>query len=209
MRLILICNLFFIALITDANLALAQTYVVKDIKSFGAKGNGKTNDHEAFQKAADYFNNRGGNGKLIISKGIYIVGKQPFTGGQGKKPAYEGEDVLHFTKVKNFKVQGTSGSILKYIDSLRFGAFNPDTGEPYEHGNNLFVKHEYAAYAGMCIFLDNCSNVSISNLTLDGNSQHMILGGVYGDVGRQAPHYGIFIKNSNTVNISQLNIHHF
>ena len=45
---------------------------------------------------------------LIISKGIYMVGKQPFTGGQPNKPAYQGEDVLHFTNVKNFSIEGAA-----------------------------------------------------------------------------------------------------
>jgi hypothetical protein len=201
--------LFFIVYVIPANSVLAQAYVVKDIKSFGAKGNGKTNDSEAFQKAAAYFNDRGGNGKLTISKGIYIIGKQTFTGGQAKKPAYYGEDILHFTRIKNFNIEGKSSASLKYIDSLRFGAFDPDTGEPYEHGKNLFVKYAYSAFVGTCFYFDNCSNISISNLTLDGNNGHMILGGIFGDVGRQNPHYGIFIKNSKNIEVNQLDVHHF
>src|SRR3954467_3183207 len=116
MKLILPVYLFFFGFITTANLAFAQDYVVKDIKSFGAKGDGKTNDHEAFQKAAAYFNDRGGNGSLTISKGVYLVGKQNFTGGQPKKPAYNGENVLQFIGIKNFKIQGSNGATLKYID---------------------------------------------------------------------------------------------
>ena len=54
----------------------AQNNITKTIQSFGAKGDGKTNDTEAFTKAAAFFNDRGGNGTLLISKGIYIVGKQ-------------------------------------------------------------------------------------------------------------------------------------
>ena len=95
MKLSLSCFIFLFLLFLYRT-SFAQKYIVKDIKSFGAKGNGKTNDQKAFQKAAAYFNNRGGNGKLIISKGIYIIGKQTFTGGKPNKPAYEGEDVLHF-----------------------------------------------------------------------------------------------------------------
>ncbi len=70
--------------------AKSQSYITRDIKSFGAKGNGKTNDNAAFEKAAEFFNKRGGNGKLIISKGKYIVGKQSFTGGQLNQAAYTG-----------------------------------------------------------------------------------------------------------------------
>ena len=52
-----------------------------DIKDFGAKGDGQTNDHDAFVAAAAAINKQGG-GKLIISPGTYIVGKQ-FVYNQG------------------------------------------------------------------------------------------------------------------------------
>ncbi len=208
MKLLNAC-LTFIFILIFQNVLCAQSFITRDIKSFGAKGDGKTNDHDAFEKAASFFNNRGGNGKLVIAKGKYIVGKQTFTGGQPGKPAYDGEDVLHFTRIKNFTIQGTSGATLKYRDSLRFGAFDPSTGLPYEHGNNLFVKFNYIAIAGNCILLDNCSNVTVTNLVLDGNNQHLVLGGVYGDVGRQVPHNGIFIKNSNSIAINNVDVSNF
>ena len=80
---------------------------------------------------------------------------------------------------------------------------------PYEHGNNLFVTYSYAAFPGHCIYLDSCSNVSVTNLTIDGNNKGLILGGVWGDVGRQLPHYGIFIQNSNNIIVDNVNAHHF
>ena len=209
MNLLLITCIFFVCTIINANPACAQSYIEKDIKFFGAKGNGKTNDHKSFQKAATYFNSRGGNGKLIISPGTYIVGKQIFTAGKADQHAYKGEDVLHFVNIKNFKIQGSSKSILKYADSFRFGAFDPATGKPLEHGNNLFAIHTYAAFVGTCVYLENCNNVSVIDLTLDGNNKNLILGGFYGDVGRQLPHYGIFIKNSSNILVKKLNVHHF
>jgi hypothetical protein len=189
--------------------AQSQTRVVKDIKSFGAKGDGKTNDQAAFQKAADYFNKRGGNGKLIISKGTYIVGKQSFTGGKQNQPAYTGEDVMHFTNIKNFNITGQAGSLLRYVPGLRFGAFSPATGKAYDHGNNYFVNRAYVAAVGSCILIDNCDNVIISGITVDGNCGNLILGGIYGDVGRQIPHNGIYISNSRRIQISKNYLHHF
>jgi hypothetical protein len=184
-------------------------YIVKNIKSFGAKGNGRTNDQAAFKMASEFFNNNGGNGKLIIPKGTYIVGNQVFTGGRLNKPAYQGEDVLHFTNIKNLNIEGEPGSILKYKNGLRLGAFSPETGKEYEHGNTLFVKRAYAAVLGSCIVIENCSNIQASNLTLDGNNKNILLGGVYGDVGRQNPHNGIFIINSKSILIDHINAHHF
>jgi hypothetical protein len=207
MKTLLISWLLYIFIFSSS--ALAQKYIVRDIKSFGAKGNGKTNDQAAFQKAAAYFNHRGGNGKLTISKGIYIIGRQNFTAGKNNKPAYEGENVLHFSKIKNLKITGTPNSVLKFKDSLRFGAFEPATGKPYEHGNNLFINYTYAAFVAQCIYLENCSKVSISGLTMDGNNSGFILGGVWGDVGIQLPHSGIYIQNSNNIIVDKINAHHF
>jgi hypothetical protein len=187
----------------------AQTYIVKNIKSFGAKGDGKTSDQAAFKMASEFFNKRGGNGKLIIPKGIYLVGNQVFTGGQLNKPAYLGEDVLHFTNIKNFTIKGSDDAILKYINGVRIGTFSPKTGEVYNHGNTTFTDRTYAAIPGMCIIIENGQNIQISNLTLDGNSKNMIVGGIYGDKGWQLPHYGIFIMNSRNVMVNTINAHHF
>ncbi|MEP6951768.1 MAG: right-handed parallel beta-helix repeat-containing protein [Ginsengibacter sp.] len=189
--------------------AHSRTYIVKDIHSFGAKGDGKTDDQAAFKMASEFFNNRGGNGKLIISKGIYMIGKQVFTGGQLNKPVYLGEDVLHFTNIKNLSIEGATGSILKYKNGFRLGAFSPETGKEYEHGNTIFLNAAYAAIIGDCILIENSFNIQVSGVTMDGNSDNLILGGSYGDVGRQMPHYGIFISNSKNVQIDKAYIHHF
>lgn len=186
----------------------AQTYIVKNIKEFGAKGDGRTSDHKAFQKAAAFFNTRGGNGKLIIPRGIYIVGKQSFTGGQLNKPAWEGENVLHFKNIKNVDIEGEKESIIKYADNLRFGTFNPINGQPYEHSLRPFVDMSYAGYIGFCLFLENVNEVKISGLTIDGNSDNVILGGVFGDVDRQLAHYGVYILNSRNISIDSVNVHH-
>lgn len=188
-------------------LANAQSVVTRDIRSFGARGDGKTNDQNAFEKAAEFFNKRGGNGKLVISKGVYVVGKQTFT-SVADKPLYEATDVLHFTNIANFVLEGKQGAVLKYRNDLRFGAFDPNTRRPH-HAPGYFVNIKFAAMLGHCIFFDNCKNVSITGLELNGNSQNLILGGRYGDVGWQLPHYGIFIQNSKNVNVNQVKVHHF
>ncbi|MEO8762636.1 MAG: right-handed parallel beta-helix repeat-containing protein [Ginsengibacter sp.] len=189
--------------------AKSQEYVVKNIHVFGAKGDGKTNDQAAFKAAADFFNARGGNGRLVIPKGTYIVGKQVYSGGQLNKPVYMGEDVLDFSNVKNVSIAGKAGAIIKYQDSLRLGAFTPETGKAYDHGNNYFVNPAYVAVIGNCISFENCSGITISNISLDGNNQNIILGGIYGDVGRQIPHNGVKILNCKSISVDQLNIHHF
>src|SRR5580692_11184769 len=52
--------------------------VVVHIRDFGGVGDGVTNNTAAFQKASAYLQTNGGT--LIIDPGMYIVGKQRFTG---------------------------------------------------------------------------------------------------------------------------------
>lgn len=195
----------FLFLGTTAN---CQKTVTRDIKSFGAKGDGKTNDHAAFQKAAEFFNKRGGNGKLVISKGVYLVGQQIETKGVSGRFNWEGQDVMYFTKVNNFTIEGLSGSTVKYAPNLRFGSFNPQTGKARTEGG-YFVNPQYAASLGHCIFIDQSKNITIKGIELNGNNENIRVGGYYGDVGIQLPHYGIFIQNSKSVTVSNVFLHHF
>ncbi|HEU4573506.1 MAG TPA: right-handed parallel beta-helix repeat-containing protein [Chitinophagaceae bacterium] len=185
-----------------------QSFVIKSIRDFGAKADGRTNDQQAFEKAAAYFNKRGGRGRLIIPKGMYLVGLQDFTRVQNGKPAYYGHDVLHLTHVQNMEIVGKQGAVLRYADSLYFGAFDPGTGKIYPN-QKYFVKYAYAAFIGHCIRIDSSEKVTIRNLELDGNNMGAILGGVYGDKGRQLPHYGVFVLNSRNVLVDNLYVHHF
>lgn len=187
----------------------AQTYIVKDIKWFGAKGDGKTADHNAFIKAAAYFNKRGGNGKLVLSKGIYLVGRQIFTKNTTTSAVYQGVALLEFTGCKNLTIEAVAGSLIKYRDSLRFGAFDPATGQPFNHGNNYFVNYPYVASVGAAISLIKCSNIQLKNIWLNGNNAAFIYGGVYGDTGIQIPHIGIYISNSKNILVEGVKANYF
>lgn len=203
---------YFLSLFLSLFICTAQSndqrYIVKNIKEFGAVGNGKTSDHQAFQKAAAFFTARGGNGQLIIPKGTYIVGKQVFNGGKANQYAYYGEDVLHFKNVRNMEIRGEKGSIIKYADNLRHGSFDPKTGKSYTSPAKPFVNRTYAAFIGKCFYIDNGFKVSLTGITIDGNSDNVILGGFYGNTGIQLAHYGIFISNSKHISIDSVHVHH-
>lgn len=186
----------------------SHPYLIRDIKAFGAKGDGKTNDQAAFEKAAQFFNERGGHGKLIISKGTYLVGRQTFGMGQKGTPAFKGDNVLQFKGVENMVISGAKGAKIRYTDGMRFGAFDPHTGEAYTHPKKYFVNWAYAGFIGHCILIENSRTIRVEGLEIDGNNEALVLGGHYGDTGRQLPHYGIFIKNSRQVLIDNMNIHH-
>lgn len=180
--------------------------ITKSVKDFGAKGDGKTNDQLAFEKAAVFFNARGGNGKLIIPKGIYIVGKQePYA--VNKSRAFAGSDVLNFIKCNNLVLEAT-GAKLKFTDSLRFGAFDPLTGASFFTSASIFTKYSFSTDIGYGIYLKDCENISITGIEIDGNQQGMILGGKFGDHGFQLGHDGIFIEDCKKVTINKVHIHH-
>jgi hypothetical protein len=192
---------------TEQELATGA-FVTKSITFFGAKGDGKTNDHDAFEKAAAFFNERGGNGKLIIPRGTYLVGKQTASEGKPGQAAFNGFDVLHFANVKNLTISGEEGARLKYANGLRFGAFDPTTGEAYKHPTGNFADYKYAAFLGDCLSIENSTNIKVEGFEIDGNNTSLKYGGSYGDVGIQLPHNGIFIWNCRQVVITNMKVHH-
>ncbi len=197
--------------------AVAQKSITKSIKEFGAKGDGFTDDHDAFVKAAAFFNNRNGNGKLVIPKGIYIVGRQQFYGKANKEKniTYLGEHVLHFENCKNLVIEGRSGAVLQHRDSMRIGTFSPATGKPFKHEiKDININPDYYGYAsnaGNMVYFSNSSNICISGLKLNGNTDHFSFGGNWG-AGRNAfelIHYGIYILDSHDIEIKNCQIENF
>lgn len=190
--------------------AMAQQSI--SIKQFGAKGDGITNDNEAFVKAAEYIQNKGGNITLNIPTGTYIVG------AQYSSDTYflEGKNLMNFQNIKNVHIKGIpskNGKLpaIKYKDGLYFGTFYNEgihKGKPKctPTANNYNKKE--AAYIGSCIATTQCTNITISNIEIDGNQNGMIIGGFYGDKGRQLNHRGLYLTYSNNITIKNCYFHH-
>ena len=107
----------------------------------------------------------------------------------------------------NFTLEG-SGAVIKYRDSLKFGAFDPNTGASFSSSAAVFTQYKFAATIGYPIYLKECKNISINGVEIDGNQNGMILGGKFGDNGFQLPHDGIFIENCTYITVNKVNIHH-
>jgi polygalacturonase len=163
-------KVILITLFLHSSQLMAQIQVIKNIRSFGATSNGKTNDTEAFLKAAAFFNERGGNGTLLIPKGTYIVGKQIKGTADIHTNAFGAVDILAFNHVQNLLIKGEAGSVLKYEDNLKFGCFDPVTGAVY-NGFDAATTANYVAVIGNCISLTNCQDITIKMLALDGNNK--------------------------------------
>jgi hypothetical protein len=170
----------------------------------GAVGNGEANDTLAFQKASSILQKAGG-GTLIIPKGVYIVGRQNHT--DGKYPYYQAEPIFKVEKLKFLRIEGNS-AVLRVAPGLHFGSFDKDNGKPYESPKMPFVDNRYAAYVGNIIQISHSRNIYIHDLELDGNVGSLIIGGQYGDTGRQLPACGLFIYNCSDVRIERIHSHH-
>jgi hypothetical protein len=198
-----------LALLALGGPAAAQAVLHKDLKKdFGALGNGRTNDQAAFQKAADFFNQRAktpagaGRAVLHIPAGVYRVG-QPGPGSLG--------DVLALVGCRNLRIEGADSATteIRYADSLRYGAFNPTTHEVYESPKSFFTDWDWGVRGGTALVLQDCDNVQVANLSLNGSSEHLLVGGHWGDTGIQLVFDGIFVSNSRRIRLSKLAVHHF
>jgi hypothetical protein len=187
----------------------AQSTLHKDLKKdFGAVGDGRTNDQPAFQKAADFFNQRAktpaGSSRAVLHlpAGTYLVG-QP---GPATVP-----DVLALRNCRNLSIVGADSATteIRYADGLYYGTFDPATHLPYEGPTAFFTADGYALHGGTTINLHDCDNVEIANLRLNGNSPHLVVGGHWGDTGIQLPFDGIFVDNSRRIRLRRLAVHHY
>jgi hypothetical protein len=162
------------------------------VKDFGAVGDGVTNDTDAFAAAAAAINAAGG-GKLIIPAGTYIVGKQTLAGATGLGYSYLAADLLKITNCTKSVIIEGNGAILKAANGLKFGSFDPVTGNVYNPPSLPFTDYDYRAntYWGMLEFVDNSGGIEIYDLELDGNIGNTVVGGFWGDVGRQCAGNGI------------------
>ena len=105
----------------------AQVGAVLSPEDFGARGDGKSNDDAAFAALSAEVNRRRG-GTLSLRPGrTYIVGAQ----SRGtERFGWEPAPVLHLHDLLSpFKILG-NGARLRCQNGLRFGTFDPATGQP-------------------------------------------------------------------------------
>ena len=185
--------------------AATVTYPKIDLrKDCGAKGDGTTNDTAAFQKAAELIQEAGG-GTLVIPKATYIVGRQEHV--EGKKPYCQPQLVFTVDRVNFLLIEG-NGATLRCAPGLRFGSFDPKTGEVYNPPKMPFYDRDYIAGAATMFNITGSRHVTICDLELDGNSPSFILGGAWGDTGRQLSGYGMALYGNTDVQVSKVKSHH-
>lgn len=146
-------------------------------------------------------------GILEIPNGLYNVGKQTFAGQAGLGYAYRPSPMLQINGCNQPVVIRGNGAVLRIVNGLRFGAFSPTTGLPIVTVPPYYVADSTASI-GQVIQITNCRSVTITDLELDGNINNQIIGGEWGDTGRQLGARGILDQENDNVFVQNVYSHH-
>lgn len=187
---------------------------------FGARGDGVTNDSDAFGALSAFINAADG-GTVELSPGaVYIVGKQTLALPSSSDPAWtkytwvpDYMGALVFTNCTRPVVVRGNGATFKCAPGLRFGCFSTVDGSPdFSHDGVLYTGNGIGTPYVAMIRAEACTNiVHISDLELDGNRENLTFGGYYGDVnpGYQIAGYGVYLfNNTGQITLENINSHH-
>lgn len=179
-----------------------------NVKDYGAYGDGIQNDTNAFIAASAALTAAGG-GTLLIPAGVYMVGKQDFAGKANQGYAYRATDIITISNCTKPVIIEGSAAVLRIVPNLKFGSFDPITGNPYYPASMPFTNVNYAAGIGrMVVLSNNSSQVLVRNLELDGSINSAVLGGSWGDQGYQLAAYGLYTKDCPNLRVSNVYSHH-
>src|SRR5690242_11178574 len=163
-------------------------------EQFGARGDGVTNDTEAFQRLAAEVNRRGGGSISLRSGRTYIVGAQNLRKEQG---GWVAEPILNLSGLHSPLTILGNGARLRAQPGLRFGTFDLESGEPVHHPMPYVKRVDLAeAYAGMIWVRDCHAPVEIRDVELDGNVEKFRIGGKFGDGGWQIGAIGLRLQRN-------------
>lgn len=165
-------------------------------EQFGARGDGRTNDTDAFARLAAHVNAAGG-GEIVLRRTVYLVGRQVRAFRRGPQYAFDPAPIFEVRGCTRPLIIRGNGARLRCPPGLRYGTFDPLTGAKTQNPMPYTGSGELASPYRWMILVQNCSAlVEISDLELDGGLKGHILGGTYGDIGRQIPSSGIALMNN-------------
>ncbi|MCE7041276.1 right-handed parallel beta-helix repeat-containing protein [Dyadobacter sp. CY312] len=210
MRPIIIIPIAMVLLELLSTLAISSS--IKNFKKdFGAKGDGISDDSEAWSRVITHYNLHKG-GTLIVPEGIYRVGAQKTNWNSRKDVNYSSPKYnTTLSEIDGLLIQGTLKggkivSIFKYLSGIKYGFFNPDTGT-----QGLDVTLSSHASPGTFLTLGwDCKNVIIKNLELDGNFSEANYKAAPKDMkGPDLTYSGIASYMARNVVIENVYAHHF
>ena len=175
-------------------------------EQFGARGDGSTNDTEAFGALSAHVNALGG-GTVILGRGkTYIVGLQT----RGPDRPFTPRPILEFRSLTAPLSIVGNGARLRAANGLRFGSFDPDTARPIHRAMpNTHEPDRASPYVGMIVVRGAAAPIAIHDVELDGNLDGMQAGGPWGDSGWQVPGSGLALyDNLESETIQNVYSHH-
>jgi hypothetical protein len=177
-------------------------------EAFGARGDGATNDTDAFAALSSEVNRRGG-GEIALRPVTYIVGSQMKGGGRGAY-SFAPAPIMHFLRCTAPLIIRGNGARLRCAPGLRYGTFDRETGRVTRHVMPYTAPGELATPYQAMLRVEECSGtVIITGLELDGDLRSLEFGGPYGDTGWQIPAVGLhLINNRGSEQLSDIHSHH-
>jgi hypothetical protein len=142
-----------------------------------------------------------GQGTLQLTAGkTYVVGKET-AGAVPDFPYYRADGLGLIAGAKHGKIiVNGNGATVKLKGGMHVGGFDPTTGlaDPWDSDLDPddYLKERRAA-PGNLLTVERCADVEIKNITLNGNIQNQVYGGIYGDKGYQVPQHGIFLGGTD------------
>lgn len=178
-----------------------------DASWYGATPDARAETNNAAFRAASAAVSRGG-GVLFVRPGRYFVGEQRLTGTRGHGAAYATAPVIQIDAARGPVTLSGRGVTLKCASGLRYGQFDPVSGRASDTAN-LDPDFRALPYPYM-IDVRNCAHpVRVEGFELDGSLSDHLLGGNWGDHGRQIQATGIYsFSNTGGVDIVDVWSHH-
>ncbi len=170
--------------------------IVKAITAYGARGDGVTDDYDAFQRmAAEISNYRYIKRKIVyFPRGTYHINRYASAGG----PGANGNQNIRLAKASNFSLIGCTGSVVSFKGDFTI-TNDKSSGQSwysYRHQLGFELRHS--------------TNFRISGLELYGNVDKMSRPpSPDGKPLSETSSHGIQTHASSNYELSHLKIHHF
>jgi hypothetical protein len=180
-------------------------------ESYGAKGDGSTNDTSAFQALAAAINAAGG-GTIIFRPGAtYIIGRQNLV--NNGTYMFRGEDIFRIENCTRRIVIRGNGAKFKLASGLKYGTFNAggtatSNAMPYTGGE----ASSPLSVPGAFYFSSNSGGLDFDDFDLDGNAAALNVGGQWSAeaTGRQIDCDGLFLQfNTGGIVLKNVTSHHW
>ena len=141
--------------------------------------------------------NANNGGHVIFPSGTHKIGNQVLAGNETSGASWIFSELFHVHDCSDALLLEFNQTVFKFKDGMRHGAFDPITGNPIANGG---VNPKYQAGYGRAIELRNNQDLRIiGQMRVDGNDANAIVGGLYGDAGRQCVSYALYMVGNKVV----------